>query len=336
MEWFDAHLDLAYLAVRGRDMHAPLDPSIGPHPPGAVTLGSLREGGIVACLGTVFTESTSLERAGDEPGVTYARGDATGAAAAGRSQIEVYAEWERRGWITRLGAREASLRVGVLVEGADPIRGPEELAWWQERGVVAVGLTWARGSRFAAGNAGLADTGERALTDAGRELVVALDEMGLVHDLSHLSRRGADDLLARSSGRVMASHSNVASLVDPANERHLTDAQVVEIARRDGVIGLNLFSAFLEEGIEPGGSRRARLSACVAHVERIAELTGGRRHVGLGSDMDGGFSAARLPEGISEPRDLGRLLEGLRGAGWADADLSAFSWGNWARFWNLV
>lgn len=87
--WFDAHLDLAYLAVNGRDMLAPLDPASGPHPPAAVTLPSLREGAVRVALATVFTEAVA------DPGAVrdrsqYAAGDADRAHAVGRAQLEVY------------------------------------------------------------------------------------------------------------------------------------------------------------------------------------------------------------------------------------------------------
>lgn len=317
-------------------MPGPLDPAAGPHPPASITLGSLAEGGVEACLATIFTEAVPAARAADEPGVTYIAGDAESAAAAGHAQLAIYDEWQRTGRARRFGEPGPGLAIGILVEGADPIRGPHELAWWKGRGVVAIGLTWARGSRYAAGNAAPAFSGERGLTGLGREMVAEMDRLGLVHDLSHLSRRATDELLALTDGRVMASHSNVARLVDADNERHLRDEVIEDIARRGGIIGLNLFSAFLEPGISPARPRRASPAACFRHVERIGELAGDRSHIGLGSDMDGGFSAALLPEGIDRPADLAKLLDVFRAAGWTEPDLEAFSWGNWARFWGLA
>lgn len=99
------------------------------------------------------------------------------------------------------------------------------------------------------------------------------------------------------------------------------------------MIGLNLCSPFLV----PGGAEgvRASIDQCLDHVERICRILGHRRGVGLGSDMDGGFSAAKLPEGIDRPAGLERLAEGLAGRGWPDDDIDAFRSGNWARFWGL-
>jgi membrane dipeptidase len=333
--WFDAHLDLAYLALLGRDMLAPLeslDPAAPPHPPAAVTLPAMREGGVFACLGTIFTEADGAE----EP-ISYRAGDADGALAAGLRQLSVYQEWKYAGAIRPLDAPDDGpgprpLRLGILIEGADPIRSPDDVAWWKRWGVVAVGLAWWKPSRYAGGNGT-----HLGLSDAGRDLVAALDAEGIVHDVSHLSDRALADLYGATDRPVMASHSNCRAHFPPqpglALQRHLTDEAIREIARRGGMIGLNLYSKFLAPGIAEDG--RATVDDCVRHVEHVCEVVGHRRAVGLGSDMDGGFSGARLPAGIDRPRDLDRLADALRARDWCDADIQAFAWGNWARFWNL-
>jgi membrane dipeptidase len=335
--WFDAHLDLACLAVLGRDMLAPVDRAGGPHPPAAATLASLAEGHVGACLGTIFVES-----GGDEPEISYAPGDAEAAHARGLDQLRVYEQWAGLGLIQPLGRGEAAegepLRLGILIEGADPIRSPAELAWWKARGVVAVGLAWWRASRYAGGNGTPADSPEAGLSAAGRELVDEIDRLGLVHDVSHLADRAFDELVERARGRVIASHSNSRAIMgDPANQRHLTDAQVRAVVSHrgggggGGVIGLNLFSKFLSPGVAAGTHARATIDEAVAHVERITQIAGSRACVGLGSDLDGGFSAAALPEGIDLPEHYERLANALANRGWRDAEIEGFRWGNWAR-----
>jgi membrane dipeptidase len=135
----------------------------------------------------------------------------------------------------------------------------------------------------------------------------------------------------------MASHSNCRALVDspgqPPNQRHLTDAMIRAIAARGGVIGLNLYSPFLIRG--GSRERRATVAEAVDHVEHVCAVVGNRACVGLGSDMDGGFSASKLPEGLDLPRDLTKLAEELNRRGWSDADIEGFAWGNWARFWGI-
>jgi microsomal dipeptidase-like Zn-dependent dipeptidase len=60
--------------------------------------------------------------------------------------------------------------------------------------------------------------------------------------------------------------------------------------------------------------------------------------VGLGSDMDGGFSAARLPQGIDLPSHLYVLGDALAAAPfrWPDADIVAFASGNFSRLFRLA
>lgn len=353
--WFDAHLDLAYLAVASRDMTQPLESVQQRDATASVTLPALAEGGVRFALGTIFTEVGGTGPEG------YPTGDVERAFAVGRAQLEVYLTWRDRGLITldrfkamkntpgtgeirggmgvanlvpfSLGRRLArlpkqpALHLGILMENADPIRSPEDLAWWKERGVVAIGMSWAKSSRYAGGNS--TDDG---LSDLGRALVREMDRLGIVHDASHLSDRAFTDLCEATDKRIIASHSNARALLgDPKNQRHLTDAQIREIVRRGGIIGLNLFARFIHASVLETG--RPSVDQAVAHIEHICELAGDRAHVGLGSDMDGGFGADRLPEGINAPRDLRRIVDALSAAprNWSDAEILGFVCGNWMR-----
>src|SRR5690606_21308729 len=81
--------------------------------------------------------------------------------------------------LARIYQRDRSptpITLGVLVENAQPIRSPDELPWWVERGVVAVGLAWARPSRYSGGNL----NPELGLTDLGRAMIDAMDSAGVV------------------------------------------------------------------------------------------------------------------------------------------------------------
>jgi membrane dipeptidase len=345
MNWFDAHLDLAYLAVCGREMNAAPENAGGPDLPGCVTLPSLAAGNVKACLATVFTEM------GGNNAASYAEGDAAAAHRAGLAQIATYQAWAERGAVSigLAGSRfpgvqsrpsqpslallgRGHLQLGILVECADPISGPEELSWWVEQGVVAVGLAWAMGGRYSGGN-GKGD----GITDLGRAMIKEIDRLKVVHDVSHLSERAMDEIFELAQGPIMSSHSNCREVVRAtearAIPRHLSDRTIRQIAGRGGVVGLNLYSPFLAKcGVR---DRRATIAEAIDHVEHICQLVGHRRCVGLGSDMDGGFSAEKLPEGINGPADLPRLAEELNRRGWSDGDVRAFTWGNWARFWGL-
>lgn len=316
--WIDGHLDLAYLAVCGRDITqpTPIDDD------SCLSLPALREGGIGLVFGTIFTEPGDTER---EPQM-YRREDPDSAHAAGVRQLNVYEELERRGELTivrdqaGLSGESPSPKVIILMEGADPIRSAVDAAWWFTRGVRIVGLTWATGSRYAGGNA----TGG-PLNSAGRDLIAAFDETGIVHDASHLSEQAFWDLLDVTDKLVIASHSNSRTVMNDNNERHLSDAQIRAINERGGVIGLNLFSKFLAKG------RRATIQDCLNHIEHICTVMGRRRGIALGSDMDGGFGASHLAECVDRPQSLDSLANALRSAGWNDDDVDGFTHKNWMR-----
>jgi len=362
--WFDSHLDLAYLGVGGREMRAVPALAGGPDLPAAVTFSSLREGRVGAALGTVFIEPMEAGKA--LAGAGYHAGDVESASRAARAQIELYHAWAREG-LMRVGfggeaagvRKSDALRVGVLIEGADGVRSPEELEWWVGRGVVAIGLTWARASRYATGNA-TDPSGDPGLSDLGRAMVRAMDQVrtdagrSVVHDASHLSDRSLWQLFELTDRVVVASHSNARAVVArkaleagaiPADirlksnaaeivlQRHLSDGAIKEIARRGGIVGLNVYSPF----VIPGASRdrRATVEEWCEHADHVVQVVGHHRAIGIGTDMDGGFSAERLPVGMSEPRDLELLAQGLVKRGWSEGAVEALAWGNWARFWGI-
>ncbi|HZW08858.1 MAG TPA: membrane dipeptidase [Phycisphaerales bacterium] len=345
---FDAHLDLAHLAELGRDMHAELSDCRGRLQPASITLPSLRAGNVRACLGTIFTEAVAgpAPSETDSGAFTYALGDAAGAWRAGMRQLKLYHAWRDAGVIELLPRRAPSpspgadpaagpLLLGILMECADPIESPDQLPDWADAGVIAIGMAWWRGSRYAGGN-GLG----AGLTPIGRELALAMDDLGVVHDLSHLSQPATDELLALTAAPVIASHSNCRALLGGADnkdwQRHLADETIAEIGRRGGVVGLNLVRNFIRPGLNRNDpDDRPSVAEAIDHVEHVCSIMGHRRGVGLGTDMDGGITATDLPRGISAPADLHKLIEELAWRGWSEEDLGGFAWANWARFWGV-
>lgn len=341
--WFDAHLDLAYLAETGRDMHADPSDARGRHQPVSVTLPAMQAAGVTHCLGTIFTEPTDPNDPGRETGpFAYADDDTLGAWKAGMRQLKLYQAWRDAGLVQIMPTRgnaatdsPAPLHLGILMEGADPIETPEQIDEWCDAGVIAVGLTWARRSRYAGGNATPIGDANAGLSDLARELVPRLDALNIIHDLSHLSQRASDELLGMTDRPVIASHSNCRALMgahdNQRTQRHLADSTIAEIARRGGVVGINLLSDFLRPDLKRG--ERAGLGDLLDHIEHVCAIAGTKNAVALGSDADGGFGADRLPAGIDSLERLDVILEGLKGRGWSDAECNAFRSGTWESFW---
>jgi membrane dipeptidase len=116
-------------------------------------------------------------------------------------------------------------------------------------------------------------------------------------------------------------------------ERHLPDRLIGAIAQRGGVVGLNLYGSFL---VPKSAGRRATVADAVAHVEHACAVAGTRAVAALGSDMDGGFDASSLPDGLDHPKKLRALPEALRAAGWSARDVAGFTSANWLRVLRLA
>ncbi len=320
--WIDAHLDMAWAAVQGRDLTS----ACRDRSKAALSLPDLAEGQVNLVFATIFTEPPSAEMIATQEDQAIRHW----CHEAGRQQLGVYEQLEQDGHLRivrstdDLNLESDCLSIVLLMEGADPIRNPDEVSWWFEHGVRMVGLTWAMGSRYAGGNAQ-----GYPLTDEGRHLVEALDAHHIVHDLSHLADPAVEQLLTMSQGHVIASHSNARHFI-PGNQRHIQDAHIQEISKRDGMVGLNLFSQFLSP------NRRAKISDCVDHITHITSVMGDRSGCGLGSDLDGGFEPTEMPEGLDHPSKYSALSLALAEHGWSPVEIQGFEHQNWMRFLHMA
>lgn len=321
----DAHLDLSYNALRGRDvLRLALEQS--PDDEGIPTVGipDLISGGVGLVCATLFT-MPSLD---GKPGYRTpqeAHDDA-------RAQLDWYARsfpGDPPTMVTSRGAladpHGPPFRYIVLMEGADPIRTPEDLQTFYDRGVRIVGLAWKR-TRYAGG------TGAPGpLTPEGVALVHEMDSLGIIHDASHLAEESFWQLMEIAAAPVMASHSNCRKIVP--TDRQLSDDMIRAIVARGGVIGINFFDKFL---VPPAdyGKRRATLDDVVSHVRHICDLAGGTTSVGLGTDMDGGLGREQIPQEITTSADLPRVGEALSTAGFDDEEISRILGANWVHFFH--
>ncbi len=324
MHWFDAHLDMACLAELDRDFTKPTEDAGGPQP-AAVTFPALAEGNIRWCCATIFVQPRVLDGPLEQRiNGDWCYGNIEEAHRACLRQISIYQQWQSEGHIGICGTAgakaDAPLQALLLLEGAAGIRHEEDLRLFYQSGVRIIGLTWAPGSQYAGGDR----TGED-LTPAGRNMLLAIDKLNMVHDVSHLSEKAFWSVMQRASGPKIASHSNCRSLLPdaPVPERHLSDGQIKAIFQAGGVIGINLYSKFLARG------RRATVADVVKHIEHMADIAGRFDCIGLGSDMDGGFTPDDLPEQLEHPRHLPRLAAALSDAGFSDEDIQNFASATW-------
>jgi membrane dipeptidase len=327
----DAHLDIAMNILVGRDYDltsaAIRKKEKRKREQCMVTLRELEAGNVAVAFGTLYTGTNDYDADGNGIYKTAPEESA-------RKQLDVYLQWEADGKVriirdrdsleAHLEAWRADGRLGivVLIEGGDSITSPDALAEWWNAGVRVIGPAWSS-TRYCGGT-----RRPGPLTPMGRDLVVAMRELGCVLDMSHIAEQSFWDAIELGPGRLIASHSNARALVPGrglmTDDRHLTDDMIRTIGDQDGVIGINLFNGFLTPEFEGQivGSLLARviggatpviengitLDAVRAHAEYIANLIGWHR-VGIGSDLDGGLGLDETPVELTSAADLGRIAE---------------------------
>jgi membrane dipeptidase len=227
------------------------------------------------------------------------------------------------------GEIQASIDAGALatvlhIEGAEPIdRDFRMLEILYEAGLRSLGLVWSRPNIFGHGVPfrfpSTPDTGP-GLTDEGRALLRACNELGVLVDLSHLNEKGFWDVAELSAAPLVATHSNVHALCQ--SSRNLTDRQLAAIRESGGLVGLNFATSFLRAD----GRMQADtpLEDMVRHTDHLIEQLG-PEGIGFGSDFDG----AVVPGEIGTVAGFPRLVEAYRAAGYDDALLRKLCFENW-------
>lgn len=227
-------------------------------------------------------------------------------------------------WAEGTDIADHKLGIVVLMEGADPVIVPEQINEWYEHGVRLVGPAWSE-TRYAGG------TGKPGpLTSLGFELLDQMANLGMILDLSHLAEEAYYQALDHYQGPILASHSNPRHFVQ--TDRMLSDDMIRGLAERDGVIGVVPFNHFMNPN---WASSDPKTSVTIEHlidlIDYICQLTGTTRHVGIGSDWDGGFGSESIPHPFDTVADLWLLNDGLRKRGFSPSDTQAILCGNFLR-----
>ena len=210
------------------------------------------------------------------------------------------------------------------IEGAEAIAASlDNLSDLHAKGLRSLGPVWSRSNVFGHGVPfdfpGSPDQ-LPGLTDHGKALVKACDDLGIMLDCSHLNAAGFKDIATLSSRPLVATHSNSHSLCP--SPRNLTDRQLDMIAESGGMVGVNFAVGFLRED----GAKIADtpLEVVIRHIEHLVTRLG-ENHVGLGSDFDG----ALIPAGIGDCSGLPRLIDAMKQAGFGTALIDKICHQNW-------
>jgi membrane dipeptidase len=217
----------------------------------------------------------------------------------------------------------------LSLEGADSIVSLEYLEIAHEAGLRALGPAHYGPGRYAQGTNATGGIGPK-----GRELLQKMRELNIILDATHLCDDSFDEAMEHFDGHVWASHHNCRALVD--HNRQFSDAQFKELIRRGAVIGMPLDAWMMvpnwERGKSTPKSMGVTLNTMIDHLSHICDLAGNTNHVGMGTDLDGGFGKEQCPNDLETIADLQKIPNLLAKRGFSEDDIKKICHQNWLNF----
>ena len=175
---------------------------------------------------------------------------------------------------------------------------------------------------------------EGPLTPRGHELLKEMERLGIILDVTHLCDESFWDAMRRFNGPVWASHSNCRALANW--NRQFDDEQIKELIRRRAVIGMALDAVMMVHGYSIGRSRPEdfglKIEKICEHIDHICQLAGNARHVGIGTDLDGGFGTEQTPLDLDSIADIAKLGDLLAARGYKQDDIDGILYANFVNF----
>lgn len=205
------------------------------------------------------------------------------------------------------------------------------------------------------------------VSDFGEKVITEMNRVGLMVDVSHISDKSFYDVLELSKAPVIASHSCARALCD--NPRNLSDDMLKALAAKDGVIQMCILSSYVKTPLpnpsrdsarnalhikyrgfkglneeEMNNARRewyevdeyfpqklATVKDVVDHIDHIVKVAG-IRHVGIGTDFDGGGAV----EGCEDVSEMGNITLELVRRGYSAKEIKMIWGGNLMRVMRKV
>jgi membrane dipeptidase len=266
--------------------------------------------------------------------------------------------------------REHKLAALLGIEGGHSIENDIRLLRdYYRLGVRYMTLSWSNTNEFADSSGDINNPKvehHNGLTDGGKQIVLEMNRLGMLVDISHVADKTFYDAIAVSKAPVIASHSSARALTN--HPRNMTDDMLRAVAKNGGVVQVNFYSAFVDENFRKAAEAQAKdrdaatkadaeqlkaagktvtyldgdrverewyakiprppLSSLIDHIDHIAKVAG-IDHVGLGSDFDGVSGAT--PEGIDSAADLPKITQALVDRGYSAGDIRKILGGNLLR-----
>jgi membrane dipeptidase len=261
------------------------------------------------------------------------------------------------------------------VEGGHAIQGDiRVLRDFYRLGARYMTLTWSNTNELGDSSGDIDDSKvqhHNGLTPFGKEVVLEMNRLGMIVDISHVADKTFWDTIAVTKAPVIASHSSARALVNAP--RDMTDDMLRAVAKNGGVVDVNFYSAFDDENFRKAADAQRKeveaatgeyisrqkaagkpvsymevdhiqreylakiprppLKSLIDQIDHIAKVAG-IDHVGLGSDFDGVSGA--LPQGMDSVADLPKITQALLDRGYKPEDITKILGGNVLRVFRQV
>jgi len=271
--------------------------------------------------------------------------------------------------------KEHKLAALMGIEGGHSIENDIHLLRdYYRLGVRYMTLSWSNTNEWADSSGDIDDAKvqhHNGLTDFGKQVVLEMNRLGMMVDISHVADKTFWDVIATSKAPVIASHSSARALVDAP--RNMTDEMLKAMTTNGGVVQVNFFNGFIDEDYRKAMLAQSKdqaaavqqyvdqmkaegktvsyvdedrierewaakiprppLKSLIDHIDHIAKVAGAD-HVGLGSDFDGVSGAT--PQGIDSAADLPKITQALLDRGYSADDIKKILGGNLMRVFREV
>jgi membrane dipeptidase len=271
--------------------------------------------------------------------------------------------------------KEHKLAALMGIEGGHSIENDIRLLRdYYRLGVRYMTLSWSNTNEWADSSGDIDDPKvqhHNGLTDFGKQVVLEMNRLGMMVDISHVADKTFWDAIATTKAPVIASHSSARALTNAP--RNMTDEMLRAVAKNGGVVQVNFYSAFVDQNFRNANEAqdkdekaavqkyvdslkaqgkpvtyiavdrierewtaklpRPPLKSLIDHIDHVAKVAG-VDHVGLGSDFDGLSGAT--PEGIDSAADLPKITQALLDRGYNADDIKKILGGNTLRVFRQV
>ncbi len=247
---------------------------------------------------------------------------------------------------------------GAAIEGK-----MENLRHFYDRGIRYITLTHSKANHISDSSYD-ENRPAKGLTEFGKKLVLEMNNIGIMVDVSHISDEAFYQVMEISQVPVIASHSSARHFT-PGFERNMSDEMIKLLAKNGGLIQINFGSTFIsqksienynlfkaaraafikqnnvtEESEEVKAFTKkyreeipfeyASLNDVLDHFDHVKNLVG-IDYVGIGSDYDGVGDS--LPTDLKDVAAYPNLIQGLMDRNYSEQEITKILSGNLIRVW---